>query len=111
MLLAISPSAARRVPCPLSLRYQRARNIVALYWVTIHSGNKQAIGCVNIGMLWGNEADVDEESCQEYVRLMSRPFLPRGGEKRYWANVLWSIYYPRLFPFASDAPMRIWNND
>ena len=41
------------------------------------------IGCANIGMLWGDENDVDEESCKEYVRLMSRPFLPRGGETRH----------------------------
>jgi len=43
----------------------------------------KAIGCPNIGMLWGDMDDLDEESCEEYVRLMSRPFLPRGGETRH----------------------------
>ena len=46
-------------------------------------GGNKAIGCPNIGMLWGDMDDLDEESCQEYVRLMSRPFLPRGGETRH----------------------------
>jgi hypothetical protein len=45
----------------------------------------KSIGCANIGILWGDENDVhlDEESCKEYVRLMSRPFLPRGGKTRH----------------------------
>ena len=51
------------------------------------TGAVQAIGCANIGMLYGDESDIDEESCQEYVRLMARPFLPRGGETRHPALI------------------------
>jgi len=43
----------------------------------------KAIGCANIGILQGDMDDLDDESCAEYVRLMARPFLPRGGETRH----------------------------
>jgi hypothetical protein len=43
----------------------------------------KAIGCANIGILQGDMDDLDDESCEEYVRLMARPFLPRGGETRH----------------------------
>ncbi len=42
----------------------------------------KTVGCAGFGLLEGTEDDMDQEGCDEFVRRMALPFLPRNGHTR-----------------------------
>ncbi len=42
----------------------------------------KTVGCAGFGLLEGTEDDMDQEGCDEFVRRMALPFLPRNGHAR-----------------------------
>ena len=42
----------------------------------------RTVGCAGFGLLEGVEDEMDQEGCEEFVRRMALPFLPRNGHSR-----------------------------